>query len=181
MREGSGSPRGSRTLSFGPPELRCAAGACPPAGLAVRATLHPTPHRLSISSSVDCGTCASADIRSDSVRVAHRTNTRGGAIMVHKRTGAFLSTVAAACLLSGGAWAGPQSKCLVSKNKCMAKKAGSLLKCQQKAETPLKPTDPNFGGCVDKARDKFDGGLDPSKGCFEKLENKPGQDCITFN
>ena len=100
--------------------------------------------------------------------------------MVHKRTAAFLSTVAALCLLSGGAWAA-QSKCLVSKNKCMSKKAGSLLKCHQKAETPGKSTDPNFGGCVDKAKAKFDGGSDLTKGCFEKLENKSPNDCVTFN
>ena len=75
----------------------------------------------------------------------------------------------------------PQSKCLVSKNKCVSKKAGSLLKCEEKAETPGKSTDPNFGNCVGKAKAKFDGGSDQSKGCFEKLENKSPNDCITFD
>ena len=77
--------------------------------------------------------------------------------------------------------AGPQSKCLVSKNKCVAKKAGSLLKCEEKAETPGKPMDPNFADCEDKAKEKFDGGSDPTKGCFEKLENKTPNDCVTVN
>ena len=66
----------------------------------------------------------------------------------------------------------PQSRCLVSKNKCVAKKVGSLLKCEENAETPGNPTDPNADGCVDKVKAKFDGGADPTKGCFEKLENK---------
>jgi hypothetical protein len=74
-----------------------------------------------------------------------------------------------------------QSKCLVSKNKCVAKQADSLLKCEQKAETPGKPTDPNADGCVDKATAKFNGGLEPEKGCFEKLESKTPNDCLTFN
>jgi hypothetical protein len=74
-----------------------------------------------------------------------------------------------------------QGKCLIGKNKCVSKKAGSLLKCEQKAETPGKPTDPNADGCVDKARAKFDGGEAPEKGCFEKLESKEGNDCITFD
>jgi hypothetical protein len=63
----------------------------------------------------------------------------------------------------------------------MSKKAGSLLKCQETAETPGTSADPNFGGCIDNAKAEFDGGADPSKGCFEKLENKSGNDCATFN
>src|SRR4029077_8270832 len=31
------------------------------------------------------------------------------------------------------------------------------------------------------AKGKFDGGADPTKGCFEKLENKTPNDCINFN
>src|SRR5262245_11471115 len=77
--------------------------------------------------------------------------------------------------------AGPQSKCLVSKNKCVAKKAGSLLKCEEKAETPGKPMDPNFADCETKAKAKFDGGSDPTKGCFAKLESKSPNDCVTIN
>src|SRR5262249_43718303 len=104
--------------------------------------------------------------------------------MVHKRTATFVAALAGVCLLSGSAWAVQvQGKCLASKNKCMSKKAGSLLKCQQKAETPGKSTDPNFGGCLDKARAKFDGPpADPSKSCFKKAENKSSPaDCVTVN
>jgi hypothetical protein len=100
--------------------------------------------------------------------------------MVHKRTATFVAALAAVCLLSGSALA-VQGKCLASKNKCMSKKAGSLLKCQQKAETPGKPTDPNFGGCEDKARAKFEG-VAPSPSCFKKAENKSSPaDCVTVN
>jgi hypothetical protein len=74
-----------------------------------------------------------------------------------------------------------QSKCLVAKNKCVSEKIGSLLKCEQKAETPGKPTDPKADECVDKAETKFDGGAAPEKGCFETLESKTPNDCITFD
>jgi hypothetical protein len=62
----------------------------------------------------------------------------------------------------------------VSKNGCVAKKAGSLLKCHEKAETPGKPADPNADGCLDKATAKLDGGADPSQGCFAKLRPRSG-------
>src|SRR5262245_53616046 len=74
-----------------------------------------------------------------------------------------------------------QSKCLVKKNKCAAKKLASLLKCEELAESPGKPADPNAGGCQDRAKAKFDGGADAAKGGFRKLEDKSGNDCITRN
>ncbi len=74
-----------------------------------------------------------------------------------------------------------QSKCLAGKTKCVAGRVAGLLKCHQTAETPGKPADPNAKGCVDKVVAKFDGGADPAKGCFEKLEGKAGNDCITFD
>ena len=70
-----------------------------------------------------------------------------------------------------------QSKCLVSKKKCVAKLLGSLLKCQATAQTPGKPTDPDAGGCQDKATAKYTGGMDLSKGCFAKLEAKDPTGC----
>jgi hypothetical protein len=79
----------------------------------------------------------------------------------------------------GGTASAQQSKCLAGKTKCMAKKASGLLKCEQLAETPGKPADPNAGGCVTKVVGKFDGGATPAKGCFEKLENKTPNDCLT--
>ncbi len=77
--------------------------------------------------------------------------------------------------------AGPQSQCLVGKNKCVAKKAAALLKCEWKAETPGMPADPNAGACVDRAKARFDGGSDPTKSCFEKLENRAPNDCVTID
>jgi hypothetical protein len=71
-----------------------------------------------------------------------------------------------------------QAKCLAGKTGCMAKKAVGLLKCEALAETPGKPPDPNDKNCVTKVRIKFDGGSDPAKGCFEKLENKVPNDCL---
>jgi hypothetical protein len=87
----------------------------------------------------------------------------------------------AALMLAAGNAGAVQSKCLAGKINCVAKKANSLLVCHQKAETPNKPADPNFNGCLDKAMTAFDGGATPEKGCFEKLENKPTQDCITLD
>jgi hypothetical protein len=84
-------------------------------------------------------------------------------------------------LVTSGPVAAQQAKCLAGKTKCVAKKGTGLLKCHTNAESPGKPIDPNAGGCVDKVVGKFDGGIDPSKGCFEKLENKSGNDCITFD
>ncbi len=70
----------------------------------------------------------------------------------------LLAVLTAACLLGASpADAAVQASCVVGKNKCMSKKAGSLLKCHQKAETPGKPADPDFGGCITKAQAKFDG------------------------
>ena len=94
--------------------------------------------------------------------------------------GVLAALLTAACLYATSAEA-LQSKCLVGKNKCMAKKAASLLKCHQKAETPGKDPNPNFNDCVTKAENKFDGTPDPTKGCFEKLENKSPNDCLTFD
>jgi hypothetical protein len=82
-------------------------------------------------------------------------------------------------VLAAGPAGAIQSKCLASKNTCASKRAFSLLKCEWKAETPGKTPDPNADDCVDKASDKFDGGATPEDGCFEKLENKPENDCLT--
>jgi poly(3-hydroxybutyrate) depolymerase len=77
--------------------------------------------------------------------------------------------------------AGPQSGCLAGKNKCVSKKAGALLQCEWRAETPGKAASANFNGCIDGAKARFDGGSDSSKGCFETLENKTPNDCVTFD
>jgi hypothetical protein len=70
-----------------------------------------------------------------------------------------------------------QTKCGAGKKKCVSKYLAALLKCHQLAQKPGQPTDPNAGGCVDKATAKYTGGADPTKGCFAKLEAKSGTDC----
>src|SRR6185503_1472853 len=97
-------------------------------------------------------------------------------------TRSIVTALVMALLLVWGAPASAQqAKCLAGKTKCMSKKGAGLLKCHAASETPGKVADPNAAGCVDKVVDKFDGGIDPSKGCFEKLESKPGSDCLTFD
>jgi hypothetical protein len=66
------------------------------------------------------------------------------------------------------------NKCAAGKTKCVIKKVKALLGCHSKAEGKGIAVDPL---CVGKAEDKFDGGLDPTKGCFAKLEAKPP--CLT--
>src|SRR5262249_49944507 len=41
--------------------------------------------------------------------------------------------------------------------------------------------DPNDQDCISKVRAKFDGTPDLSRGCFEKLESKSPNDCVTFD
>ena len=97
-------------------------------------------------------------------------------------TRSIVTALVMALLLVWGAPASAQqAKCLAGKTKCMSKKGAGLLKCHAASETPGKVPDPNYAGCVDKVVAKFDGGIDPSKGCFEKLESKPGSDCLTFD
>jgi hypothetical protein len=81
-------------------------------------------------------------------------------------------------LLACGATAQAQTLnlCSAKKKGCVAKKAKALLKCHAKAEKKGEPLD---FLCIQKAEDKFDGGADPTKGCFEKLEAKGG--CLTLD
>ncbi len=72
--------------------------------------------------------------------------------------------------------------CAAAKKLCVAKKVAALLKCHSKNEKPPAGLDPvKFANCIQKAKDKFDGGANPAKGCFAKLEAKFGAGCITSN
>ena len=72
--------------------------------------------------------------------------------------------------------------CSAAKKKCVAKKAAALLKCHSKNEKPPTGLTPaQFAACIQKANDKFDGGADPTKGCFAKLEIKFSGGCLTIN
>src|SRR5215510_13691620 len=79
------------------------------------------------------------------------------------------------------------NKCSAGKKKCVANKVKAILGCYGKAASAGASTDPtppppgqsptSFFACIQKAQDKFDGGTDPTKGCFAKLELKPP--CLT--
>src|SRR5436190_492569 len=84
-------------------------------------------------------------------------------------------------LVQSGPASAQQTKCLAGKTKCMSKKGTGLIKCEQLAQTPGKSTDPNASGCLDKAVAKYTGGVDPTKGCFAKLEAKNPNDCQFTN
>jgi hypothetical protein len=72
--------------------------------------------------------------------------------------------------------------CAAAKKLCVAKKVAALLKCHSKNEKPPAGLDPaKFAACVQKAKDKFDGGANPAKGCFAKLEAKYPGGCISTN
>lgn len=69
------------------------------------------------------------------------------------------------------------NKCAAQKEKCLTTYVTALLKCHQKAELKaLGPPDPS---CVQKAEDKFHGGANPTKGCFEKYEIAAAGQCFT--
>ncbi len=71
--------------------------------------------------------------------------------------------------------------CAAAKKLCVAKKAAALLKCHSKNEKPPAGLIPaKFADCIQKAQAKFDGGANPFKGCFAKLEAKFGPaNCLT--
>lgn len=70
--------------------------------------------------------------------------------------------------------------CAAAKKLCVSKKTAALLKCHSKAEKPPSGLDPvKFAACIQKAKTKFDGGPNPAKGCFAKLEAKYGVGCLT--
>jgi hypothetical protein len=72
---------------------------------------------------------------------------------------------------------GPISKCLAGKENCIIQKTACKLGCYKKGNSKGL-TD---SACLAKCEDKFDGGADATKGCFEKLENKSPNDCLTNN
>jgi hypothetical protein len=76
--------------------------------------------------------------------------------------------------LISGVVTSPGNKCLAGKIKCVVGKKSCILGCYAKATKTAGAPDP---ACVDKCKNKFDGGATPAKGCFEKLEAKGG--CLT--
>lgn len=64
------------------------------------------------------------------------------------------------------------NKCLAGKNKCVSKLAAGLLKCRENCQKKPDKCGQVQIDCETKARDKFNGGDKPEKGCFAKLEAK---------
>jgi len=71
------------------------------------------------------------------------------------------------------------SKCSAGKKKCVANKVKGILGCDGKNAT--KPDPVALAACIQKVKDKYSGGADPTKGCFQKLEAKTPNDCLTHN
>jgi len=65
-----------------------------------------------------------------------------------------------------------KNKCLAGKTKCVSKKIAGLLKCHEKCQKNPSNCGQKQTDCETKVMEKFDGGDDPSKGCFAKLESK---------
>ena len=100
------------------------------------------------------------------------------------RRTSILSTAACAVVLaflSDAPASAQQAKCLSGKTLCMSKKTAGMLKCEALAATPGKPVDPNANDCLTKVAAKWDGASNPAKGCFERLENKATNDCLTVD
>ncbi len=95
----------------------------------------------------------------------------------------IVSMVVAACLALALATEthATLNACTSAKQACVAKKTAALLKCHSKNSKPPSGLDPaKFAACKQKAKDKFDGGANPAKGCFAKLEAKYGVGgCLT--
>ncbi len=64
------------------------------------------------------------------------------------------------------------NKCLAGKNKCVSKKIAGLMKCRAKCQKKPDKCGQALTDCETKVMTKFDGGTNPAKGCFEKLEGK---------
>ena len=76
------------------------------------------------------------------------------------------------------------NQCLAGKTKCVSKKIAGLLKCRGKCQKSPSKCGQVQADCETKVMEKFDGGSDPSKGCFAKLEAKqdpakPASICAT--
>jgi len=93
------------------------------------------------------------------------------------RTTSLIGAATLVAVLTGAAPAPAAfpNKCAASKEKCVSTKMAALLKCHYKAERTgvLDPI------CLQKAKDKFDGGAVPAKGCFAKYEARYGAGCYT--
>jgi hypothetical protein len=75
--------------------------------------------------------------------------------------------------------------CLAGKTTCVNKKIAGLLNCRAKCQAKPAACGQPETDCETKVMAKFDGGADPTKGCFAKLEakadpSKPQSVCTTI-
>ena len=71
-----------------------------------------------------------------------------------------------------------RNTCSAKKKRCVVNKTVRKLRCWEKCQKdPATHCGVDLTYCLLKAIDKFDGGTDPTKGCFAKLEAKGG--CLT--
>lgn len=78
--------------------------------------------------------------------------------------------------LEAGAAGFVKRKCAAVKQACVSRAVLALLRCHASAARSGKPVDPI---CLMKAQARFDGGVTPAKGCFERIEAKGG--CLTMD
>jgi hypothetical protein len=64
------------------------------------------------------------------------------------------------------------NRCLAGKNKCVGKAIKGLMKCREKCQKSPTKCGQAQTDCEAKVLKKFDGGPNPSKGCFAQLEAK---------
>jgi hypothetical protein len=100
-------------------------------------------------------------------------NTTGDAVSMEAKVDAFVLDVVTE--LDPGYPTPVLNKCSAGKKKCVANKVKAILGCYGKDAT--KPDPVALLACIQKAQDKYSGGVDPTKGCFAKLEAKPP--CLT--
>jgi hypothetical protein len=71
--------------------------------------------------------------------------------------------------LDSGATTLPLDKCAASKQGCVSKLVGALLRCYATAERKSLPVS---SACLAKAHASFDGGAKPERACFARIEAK---------
>jgi hypothetical protein len=99
--------------------------------------------------------------------------------LIHRKALFGLLAALAVALAFSSTPASALSKSASAKQKCVGKKQACKLGCHAKDSGGSDPA--ALAACLAKCEDKFDGGADPLKGCFEKLENKFPNDCLTNN
>jgi len=85
---------------------------------------------------------------------------------------AVVFTFAAVPVHAQGVPGADRNRCLAGKNKCVSKKIKGLMKCSEKCQKKPAKCGQALTDCEQKVMGKFDGGLNPAKGCFAKLEGK---------